>query len=156
MVRHAVPAEFSVVSCFPRRLSLIAGVCVFNHTMSATSDESGRKPSRGPPPPLGGPLKLIIPPDPEYTDAALDVAGQAHVQKVQQILAYLKLSHYFPILIENGMCCWVTSDSSLNQTMLSFWSTRSHPYICCIRQYSTRAKTVSLFILFVVRQRHCP
>lgn len=54
------------------------------------------------PAPPGGPLKLVIPPDPVITDAQQDAIRAPHVQKVQQILHHLRLQQYFVSLVENG------------------------------------------------------
>eukprot|EP00668_Euglena_longa_P037117 GGOE01047770.1.p1 GENE.GGOE01047770.1~~GGOE01047770.1.p1 ORF type:complete len:199 (+),score=17.78 GGOE01047770.1:34-597(+) len=72
----------------------------------SSSGASPPKGSKGPvaniPPPPGGPLKLLIPPDPVITDAQQDAIREPHVQKVRQILHHLRLEQYFEPLVENG------------------------------------------------------
>lgn len=60
-------------------------------------------PSANIPPPPGGPLKLLIPPDPVISDAQQDAIRAPHVQKVRQILQHLRLEQYFEPLLQNGV-----------------------------------------------------
>jgi hypothetical protein len=102
--------------------------------------------------PRGGPLKLEIPPDPPILDAdALELPR--HVQRVLQVLQYLKLQSYFDVLQNNGYddvrSLYCLTESDMNEMgmeqrhaqRLLKWCASNHesgfnPEACTMHQHS--------------------